>query len=347
MNFLYLSLLVLLTSAALAQDYKELSYSSYAVRNTAWTASQYVGDLKDIVKFDDAIAHVVEFRSSSSSGYGLDLAAAIRSNEEGEAELESFFGAIEAGGIFLRLESSGANGYIKPAEKNDRFSSKFLIGSRDFDAKYTQLNIGTELESNMGARWGLGYIEVVQPAEIDIYTVRLSGGFSDQPNYPDALIDPEYTTRLLGLWFDVDNLQAAMHNQSGFALDLTQSGNLHYGPGLTMDVVFGLMSGQSSANLKQIVNDNYGLSLKYDEPVGMGWSISYKLEYIFAYNFPASNIGLSLGLEGRALQNFFDTQDLTGASHSVDSANEAVGQFGIGDNTVFHYGPFVRVAWEM
>lgn len=347
MKYLCIPLLALIVTMASAQDYKELAYSSYAVRNTAWSADQYVGDLKDVVEFDNAIAHIVEFRSPSNSGYSLNLAAGFRSNEEGETELETLFAAIEAGGIFLRLENSGSNGYIKPPEENTRFNGKFLIGKRNFDAQYTQLNIGTELENNMGARWGLGYIEVVQPAEIDIYTARISGGFSDQPNYPDALIDPEYTTRLLGLWFDVDNLQAAMHNQSGFALDLSHSGNLRYGLGLTMDIIFGFMSGKSSADLEKVVNDNYGLSLKYEEPIGIGWSVSYKLEYIFAYSFPASNLGLSLGLEGRALQNFFDIQDLTGATHSVDSADEAVGQFGIGDNTVFHYGPFVRIAWEL
>jgi hypothetical protein len=31
----------------------------------------------------------------------------------------------------------------------------------------------------------------------------------------------------------------------------------------------------------------------------------------------------------------------------VDNANEAHGRLGIGDNSIFQYGPFVRVAWEI
>ena len=347
MKYGTLLLASVLSFSAAANDYREMTYTSYTLRQTAWSPDQYVGDLKDLVEFDDALAHVVELRSPNSKGFGFDISAAIRNNEEGETKLESIVGAIEAGGVFIRVESSRSNGYINNSQQNSIYEGKYLIGNRDFDAEYNQINVGKALETGMGARWGLGYIEVVQPAEIDFYTARSSGGFSNQPAYPDTLIDPEYKTRLVGLWFDVDNLQAAMHNQEGFALSLNQSGNLKYGPGLTMDIIFGFMDGQSSVDLEELVDDNYGLTLEYQEPVGIGWSVSYKLEYIFAYSMPNSNLGFSLGLEGRALQNFFDLQDLTGAADSVDSAGEAVGQFGIGDNTVFHYGPFIRMAWEL
>ncbi|UXD85966.1 hypothetical protein [Thalassolituus hydrocarboniclasticus] len=338
-------------SAATAQtqygDYRDLSYTSYTLRQTAWSPEQYVGDLKELVEFGDALAHVVEFRSPRNNEFSFDLAAAVRTNADGKTELESFVGAVEAGGVFFRLESGSAEGYIHPKDRDTQFNGQYIIGERKFDAEYTQLNIGTEVENNMGARWGLGYIEVSQPAQINIYTARSEGGYTDQPSYPDALVDPEYTTRLIGLWFDVDNLQAAMHDQSGFALSLTESGGWRYGPGLTMDMTVGLMTGESSADLERVVKDNYGLNLEYEEPVGMGWSVSYKLEYIVAYRMPGSNIGMSFGLEGRVLQQFFTTEDLSGAANSVDSNYEAVGQFGIGDNTVFHYGPFVRLAWEI
>ncbi|MCD8522231.1 MAG: hypothetical protein LRY72_08220 [Saccharospirillaceae bacterium] len=338
-------LMLVVASAAVADeyaDYRDLSYSSYTLRQTSWSPDQYVGDLKDVVEFADALAHVVEFRSPRNTAFSVDLAAAIRSNEDGDTELESFIGAVESGGIVFRLESSSADGYIHDYER----AGKYLVGERAFDAQYTQLNIGAESERVPGARWGIGYIEVVQPAEIDFYTARSDGGFTDQPGYPDSLVDPEYTTRLIGLWLASDNLQAAMHDQGGLALSLERSGNWRHGWGLSMDAVFGFMSGESSADLEKIVRDNYGLELKYDEPVGLGWSVSYKLEYVLAYRMPSSNMGMSFGVEGRYLQGLY-SEDIFGASNSVDSAREAVGQFGIGDNTVFHYGPFVRLAWEI
>ncbi|MCD8531898.1 MAG: hypothetical protein LRY66_11240 [Saccharospirillaceae bacterium] len=239
-------LMLVVASAAVADeyaDYRDLSYSSYTLRQTSWSPDQYVGDLKDVVEFADALAHVVEFRSPRNTAFSVDLAAAIRSNEDGDTELESFIGAVESGGIVFRLESSSADGYIHDYER----AGKYLVGERAFDAQYTQLNIGAESERVPGARWGIGYIEVVQPAEIDFYTARSDGGFTDQPGYPDSLVDPEYTTRLIGLWLASDNLQAAMHDQGGLALSLERSGNWRHGWGLSMDAVFGFMSGESSA----------------------------------------------------------------------------------------------------
>lgn len=328
-------------------DHRTLSYTSYTLRQTAWSSEQYVGDLKDVVEIADATAHVVSFRSPRDTLFSIDISAAVRSNEEGDTELESIVGAVESGGMIIRLENSSAPGFVKEFDDDGRFNGKFIIGDRSFDASYTHLNIGVELGNDMGAHVGVGYIEVIQPAEIDIYTARSSGGFTGQPNYPESLVDPEYKTRLVGVWFEVDNLQAVMHDQSGFALSVTRSGSWRRALGLTMDITAGLFSGESSADLKKVMQDNYGLDLKYSEPVGVGWSASYKLEYMVVYKGIGTNVGVSFGLEGRVLQAFFDTEDITGESDSVEDGTDAVGRFGIGDNSVFHYGPFLRLAWDI
>ena len=44
-------------------DYRDLSFTSYTFKQSAWTEDQYVGDLKDVVTFSDALAHVIEYRS--------------------------------------------------------------------------------------------------------------------------------------------------------------------------------------------------------------------------------------------------------------------------------------------
>jgi hypothetical protein len=320
-------------------DPKSLSYSSYTFKQSSWTPSQYVGDLKDVVEFAGATAHVVEFRSPQNKALSVDVGAALRSNDDGDTEIESLLGAIEAGGIFFRIETSSSPGYINPEGGKSRFDKRYVIGERGFDAGYTQINIGKSFDHMPSARWGVGYIEATQPAEIDLYT-------TGSTSYPDVLIDPEYQHQLLGIWIDFDNLQAAMHDDDGFALSMNRRGALRYGWGLTMDILFGLQASKSNQDLEQIVKDNYGLDLKYEDPMGIGWSFTYRLEYILAYRRPDSNVGLSFGIEGRAFQGIHSA-DLFGSDDSVDNANEAHGRLGIGDNSIFQYGPFVRVAWEI
>lgn len=322
-------------------DYRDLSFTSYTFKQSSWTEDQYVGDLKEVVTFSDALAHVVEYRSPRNSGFNFDIGAAIRSKRNGDTELEAIFGAIEVGGIWLRMETSTASGYVGEVEQGHRSDGKHVIGDRSFDARYLQINVGKSFEHWNAARWGLGYIQASQPAEISFYTAG-SGGFSNQAAYPDALIDPEYEHRLLGFWFEVDNLQATMHDESGFLLSLEDSGRWRWGYGLTMDITAGLLHSSSSKDLEKVVKDNYGLKLKYTDPTGLGWSIAYRLEYIVAHRRPDMNLGLSLGVEGRAFQGFY-----TGSSEDVESADEAVGQLSPGDNMIFQYGPFIRLAWEM
>lgn len=344
---------LLLSSALIAsagyvhayEDYRGMKFTSYTFKQSSWTEEQYVGDLKDVVNFDDAIAHVFEFRSPQNKDFSIDVSAAIRSTEDGDTELESILGAIEAGGVFFRIESSSAAGYIAPSE-GGQFNNKYVVGERGFTAKYQQINIGKSIDSWPSARWGLGYIHAVQPASLSMYTTDSDGGFSGLPNYPDDIIDPEYNHHLLGVWLEFDNLQAAMHDEEGFLLGMNRAGNFRYGWGLTMDLIFGALASSSDKDLDKIVKDNYGLDLKYDDPYGIGWSITYRLEYIMAYRMPASNFGLSLGLEGRAFQGLY-SDDFFGTSLSIDDGSEAGLQVNPGDNMVLQYGPFIRLAWEI
>ena len=338
------SSLAIASAATMAEnriDYRDMSYTSYTFKRSAWTEDQYVGDLKDVVRFSDAVAHVAEYRSPRSKSFSFDIGAAIRSDSNGDTELEAIFGAIEVGGVFVRVENSSASGYIDEAEQGSRFGGKHVIGERSFDARYLQINVGKSLENWSAARWGLGYIQASQPAEISFYAAG-SSGFTNQAAYPDALIDPEYEHRLLGIWFEVDNLLASMHDDSGFLLSLEKSGAWRWGYGLTMDITAGLLHSSTSKDLEQVVEDNYGLKLKYTDPTGLGWSIAYRLEYLFAHRRLDMNLGLSLGLEGRAFQGFY-----VESTERVDAADEAVGQLSPGDNMIFQYGPFIRFAWEM
>ena len=340
------STLAVLSCAAVAKDrvdYRDLSYTSYTFKRSAWTEDQYVGDLKEVVRFSDAVAHVAEYRSPRNKSFSFDVGAAVRSSRNGDTELEAVFGAIEVGGVFIRMESSSASGYIRDVEQDSRFDGKHVIGDRSFEARYLQINVGKSFKHWSSARWGLSYIQASQPAEISLYTP--DGAYANQAAYPDALIDPEYEHRLLGLWFDVDNLQASMHDDSGFLLSLEKAGTWRWGYGLTMDMTLGLLHSSSSKDLEKVVKDNYGLKLKYADPTGLGWSIAYRLEYILAHRRPDMNLGVSVGLEGRAFQGFY--ADDFGSSDSVDSADEAVGQLSPGDNMIFQYGPFIRFAWEM
>ncbi|MEK9712264.1 MAG: hypothetical protein VW258_06835 [Thalassolituus sp.] len=334
------------SSAANAyEDHRNMKFTSYTFKHSTWTEDQYVGDLKEVVNFADAVAHAVEFRTPENAKFKLNVGAAVRSDANGDTELESLLGAVEAGGVFIRMETSSAPGYIAP-EEGSIFDNKYVAGERGFTAKYLQVNIGKSLDHWPAARWGLGYIHVQQPGTLNMYTTSSDGGYSGMPNYPDAIIDPEYQHDLLGIWLDVDNLQAAMHDGDGFMLAMNRKGGFRYGWGLTMDMIFGALKSHSSQDLDKIVKDNYGLDLEYNDPFGIGWSITYRLEFITAYRMPSSNFGLSFGLEGRAFQGFY-SEDFFGTSLSVDDGSEAALQLGPGDNMVFQYGPFVRLAWEM
>ena len=338
--------LILISSSVFAEpfaDDQNLKFTSYTFKQSTWTPDQYVGELKELVNFADAYSHVFEFRSPKDESFSFDIAAAIRSDENGDTELESLLGAVEMGGIFIRAENSSAPGYIAPSE-GGKFDNQYVVGERGFTAQYLQVNIGKAFDHWPEARWGLGYIQVKQPATLDFYTTNLSSGSGSY--YPSSIIDSEYQHDLLGIWVDFDNLQAAMHDGQGFMLSMNRSGRMRYGWGLTMDVIFGLLSSRTNKDMDKIVRDNYGLDLKYEDPVGLGWSITYRLEYILSYRAPASNFGVSFGVEGRAFQGLY-SDDFLGTSLSVDNASEAGMQLGPGDNTVFHYGPFVRLAWEM
>lgn len=337
----------ILSPMALAyEDYKSLKFTSYTFKQSSWTENQYVGDLREVVNFADSTAHVFEFRSPNNKEFSFDISAAIRSDENGDTELESILGAVDVGGVFFRVESSSAPGFIAPAE-GGQFNNKYVIGERGFTASYQQINIGKRLEHIPSARWGLGYIHVTQPGSLSLYTVNLDSGFSGQANYPSDIIDPEYNHRLLGVWLDYDNLQAAMHDERGFALSMNQSGNFRYGYGLTMDMILGVLASSTDKNFEKEIKDNYGLDLEYEDPYGIGWSVTYRLEYIMAYRFPSSNLGVSLGLEGRAFQGLYSESFLGGTSMSIDDASEAGLQLTPGDNQALQYGPFIRLAWEI
>ena len=332
-------------TASAYEDYRSMKFTSYTFKHSSWSEEQYVGDLKEVVNFDDAVAHVFEFRSPHDQEFNFDISAAIRSDNNGDTELESILGAVEAGGVFIRIESSSADGYIAPSE-GGQFNNKYVIGERGFTAKYQQVNIGKSITGWPSARWGLGYIHVVQPASLAFYTADSDSGYTGIANYPDDIIDPEYNHHLLGLWLDFDNLQAAMHDEEGFLLGMKRKGNFRHGWGLTMDIIFGLLASSTDKDLEQIVEDNYGLDLEYEDPAGIGWSFTYRLEYIMAYRMPASNFGLSLGLEGRAFQGLY-SDEFFGTSMSIDDGSEAGLQVNPGDNMVFQYGPFIRLAWEI
>jgi len=338
-----LFLLNSVSAEELYNDGQNLKFTSYTFKQSSWTSDQYVGDLKDLVNFADATSHVFEYRSAKNQAFSFDVSAAIRSDENGDSELESILGAIESGGVFFRAETSSAPGYIAPSE-GGKFDNKYVLGERGFTAEYLQVNIGRGFDHWPEARWGLGYIQAKQPATLNMYTTSFTS--ANGAYYPDSIIDPEYQHDLIGLWIEFDNLQAAMHDGQGFLLSMNRSDRLRYGWGLTMDMIFGLLSSRSNKDLEKIIRDNYGLNLKYDDPFGLGWSLTYRLEYILAYRAMDSNFGVSFGLEGRAFQGFY-SEDFLGTSLSVDDGSQAGLQLGAGDNMIFQYGPFVRIAWEI
>ena len=310
------------------------SYTSITFKKSVWSGHSYVGDLGDWVHFHDGNAKVVEYRAPESS---FSFSASIRDAEDGSSELESIVGAGRLGNMFLKLETGGADGQIFNPNKQERL---LLPEEKTFTTKWNMLAIGTNWLKDTGVKYGMAWIHLTQPAEIDlIYHTVLPGAGGRV--WADSTIDPEYSTHIVGGWFDIDSLNSFMSGQSTLYSNPTISGNFIRGFALDWEMVFGVYFSDPGTDLEPIIKETYGLNYESVESSGIGWSTTYKLAYNFVYRAQEDlAVGLQMGIEGRALQTIMEFPE----DKTVERQDQVIGKIGIGDNSSYQWGPYVRLA---
>ncbi len=316
----------------------EPSYTSITYKQSVWSSSGYVGDLSDWVYFGKGTATVFEYRAPESS---FSFTAAVRKNEDGSSELESLVGATRLADTYIKLETGGASGQLfnpNPLEP--------LIMPKDktFNSQLNILALGKDTHL-AGVKHGMAWVNLVQPAQIDLtyYSVLASAGFTGAPKWADSAIDAEFSNHLLGYWIEVDSLSQFMKGRDSIMSSATKDGNAISGFALDMEIIAGYYFGQSGTDLDSLLEEAYGLNYRYVESQGLGWYVSYKLSYNYAYQFFSDYAaGIQLGIEGRAFQNVFEIP----YDETVSSKDEVIGNLGIGDNDSYQWGPYVRVAME-
>ena len=328
--------LSLLSISVFAQDG---NYTSLTFKNSVWSSSSYVGDLSDWVYFGDGKATVVEYRAPESS---FSLIAAVRENEDGSNELESLVGATRIGNTFLKLETGGAEGQLFNPNKLEPL---ILPDDKTFQAEFNMLALGTQADNFPGVKYGIAWVNLIQPAEIEItyYSVSANAGFTNAPKWADSAVDSEFSNHIVGFWFDIDSLSSFMNGQGTFYSSPTISGNFIRGFALDWEVVAGVYFSEPSVDLEPVLKEAYGLNYEYVESTGLAWTTSYKLAYNLVYKADETMaVGLQLGVEGRAVQALSDIPE----DKTVSSKDQAIGKIGIGDNSSYQWGPYVRLAVE-
>lgn len=334
--FVILLLLVVHALPAFAQSG---NYTSLTFKKSVWTSSSYVGDLSDWVYFDEGNATVLEYRSPESS---FSFSAAIRESEDGSNELESLVGATRLGDMFLKLETGGADGQLFNPDNNEPL---ILPDNKTFKSQLNMLAIGSNWSQGQGVKYGFAWVNLVQPAEIELtyYSVLADAGIVGAPTWAESAVDPEFSNHIVGFWFDIDSLSSFMNGEGTFYSSPTISGNFIRGFALDLEVVVGAYFSDPSLDLSPVLKEAYGLDYEYVESTGLAWTTSYKLAYNLVYRAQDSlAIGLQLGVEGRAVQTLFEIPE----DKTISSKDQAIGKIGIGDNDSYQWGPYVRLAVE-
>lgn len=322
-----------------ASNAQENSYTSLTFKKSVWTSSSYVGDLADWVYFDEGNARVIEYRAPESS---FSISASIRESEDGGNELESLVGATRLGNTFIKLETGGASGQLFNPNKLEPL---ILPEDKEFEASLNMLAIGKAADKFPGVKYGAAWVHLTQPAQIDLtyYSVLASAGVVGAPKWAESAVDPEFSTHIVGFWFDVDSLSSFMQGQGTFYSNPTISGHFLRGLALDIEMVAGVYFSDPGTDFEPILKEAYGLNYKYVDSTGFAWTVSYKLAYNLVYK-PKDDLalGLQVGVEGRALQTLLElTED-----ESVSTRDEVIGKIGIGDNSSYQWGPYVRLAME-
>lgn len=333
-KFLFI-ILLLMSANALSQDG---DYTSITFKNSVWSSSSYIGDLSDWVYFGDGKATVVEYRAPESS---FSLSAAIRENEDGSNEFESLVGATRIGNAFLKLETGGAEGQLFNPNKLEPL---ILPQEKTFQAELNMLALGWPSESQPGVKYGVAWLNLIQPAEIELtyYTVLADAGFEDAPTWAESAVDPEFSNHIVGFWLDIDSLSSFMEGKGTFYSKPTISGNFIRGFALDLEVIAGFYFSDPSLDLSPVLQEAYGLNYEYVESSGLGWATSYKLAYNLVYRIEKTlSFGIQLGVEGRAVQTglFEIPEDKT-----ISARDQVIGKIGIGDNDSYQWGPYIRLA---
>lgn len=318
---------------------QEGNYSSITFKNSVWSSSSYIGDLSDWVYFGDGKATVLEYRAPESS---FSFTAAIRKAEDGGSELESLIGATEIGGAFIKVETGGAEGQLFNPDKTVPL---ILPEDKNFQAELNMFAIGTDSDHLPGVKYGFAWLNLVQPAQIELtyYSVLADAGIVGAPTWAESAVDPEFSNHILGAWLEIDSLTSFMNGQGTFYSSPTRSGNLIRGFALDMELVAGMYFSEPGLDLKPVLDEAYGLNYEYVESTGLAWMISYKFAYNLVYKATdALKFGLQLGVEGRAVQTLFEFPE----DKTISSKDQVIGKIGIGDNDSYQWGPYVRLAME-
>lgn len=328
-------LFILVSNQAVSQDG---NYTSITFKKSVWSGSSYVGDLSDWVHFHDGNATVVEYRAPESS---FSFSAAIREAEDGSNELESLVGATEIGGAYLKIETGGADGQIY---NDDPFEPVLMPETQKFTTQLDIVALGTQWKNDTGIKYGMAWVHLKQPAEIDLTYYSIfpdSGGGSFAPSFAHSAIDPEFSTHIIGAWADVDSLNSFMKGQSTIYSSPTISGNFIRGLALDVEIVAGLYFSNPGADLETAIKEKYGLDYEYVDSSGLAWTVSYKLAYNLVYRSQEKlAFGIQIGLEGRALQTLFEIPE----DKTVARRDQVIGKIGIGDNDSYQWGPYLRLA---
>jgi len=315
------------------------SYTSLTWKNSVWSSGQYVGDLSEWVYFGKGKATVAEYRAPKSS---FSFSTAFRENEDGSTELESIVGAVRIGNGYIKLETGGAEGQLY---NPDPTNPLILPEDKTFQTQLNTLAIGWPWRAGSGVKYGLAWVNLVQPAEIDLtyYSVLADAGYVGAPTWAESAVDPEFSNHIVGYWLDIDSLSSFMNGQGTFYSSPTVTDSFIRGFALDIEAVVGYYFSNPGLDLEPILRDAYGLNYEYVESTGLAWNISYKLAYNLVYKLAESNsIGLQLGVEGRAIQVLMEFSE----DQQVQSKDQAIGKIGIGDNASYQWGPYVRLAWE-
>jgi len=329
--------LTLLTWSATSAFSEEGSYTSITLKKSVWSGSSYVGDLSEWVHFHDGNAKVVEYRAPESS---FSFSASMRETEDGGNELESLVGATRLGDMFLKLETGGADGQLHNANPDQPV---LMPTTKTFTTQFNMLAIGKEWRQDTGVKYGMAWIHLIQPAEIDLtyHSISPGSGSYYSPTWARSTIDPEFSTHIVGGWFDIDSLNSFMKGQGTLYSSPTISGNFIRGFALDWEMVFGLYFSDPGTDLAPTLKEAYGLDYEQVDSTGIGWANTYKIAYNLVYRAQEDlAFGFQMGIEGRALQTIIEFPE----DKTVERRDQAIGKIGIGDNSSYQWGPYVRLA---
>ncbi len=338
MKSLFITGLILsvMATSSWAQDRK---YISHTFKQSVWSSSSYVGDLKKWVYFGKGYANVVEYRDPESS---FDFIAAIRTDDNGDTELESVAGSFRIKDTYIKLETGGANGQL---HNPDPFEPLILPTDKTFRSSLNILAVGWDSVRYSGVKYGWALANLIQPAQIDLtyYKIMASAESGLSPTWATSAVDAEYSNILIGFWFEIDSLTAAMQKQNTVLSSIDFSGSTAQGFALDVELIAGLYMGEEGSDVGSLMQDAYGLTYSTAPNEGVGWYLSYKWSYNYVQQFLNQySLGVQVGVEGRVFQTLLQFA----YDKEIRAKNQVIGEMGIGDNTSLQWGPYVRFALE-